>query len=114
MYKLAIVLFLASAAHGMKLKVKLPDVTYCQDGSDQWFSNIQLDIQPFPVHVASGEHISIDAGVDIMQEVEVGSQLDVDMSVKTILGPLHIPCLDVRPQFQSVKIQWIFHLIFLD
>lgn len=96
MFKLtALIVVLVSAAHGMKLKVKLPDVTYCADGSDQWFSNINLDITPFPVHVASGEKISIDAGVDILQAVEVGSQLELDMSVKTILGPLHIPCLDV-------------------
>ena len=84
------------ASNAYTLKLSAPDVSYCQDGSEEWFSNIVLNVNPWPVHVAANEVISIDGGIDIMQTVEVGSQLKLDLSLQTALGNLPIPCLPVR------------------
>merc|ERR1712111_50155 len=62
----------------------------------KWFSNIVLNVNPWPVHVAANEVISIDGGIDIMQTVEVGSQLKLDLSLQTALGNLPIPCLPIE------------------
>ena len=88
------------ASNAYTLKLSAPDVSYCQDGSEEWFSNIVLNVNPWPVHVAANEVISIDGGIDIMQTVEVGSQLKLDLSLQTALGNLPIPCLPVLFQVQ--------------
>lgn len=102
-----------SAAHGMKLKLKKPDVTYCKDGSDQWFANIQVDVQPWPVHIAAGASLSLDGGVDILQTVEDGSRVALEMELKTVLGPLKIPCLEVH-NLNLVNIEFSEHNVLLD
>ena len=91
-----IALCLASTqALTLRFKPKAPDVEYCLDGSDQWFNNINLDIVPFPVKVETGAMLSIDGGLDIAQEIEVGSMLKLKLTLKTAIGGLPIPCLPV-------------------
>ena len=92
-------LFVASNAY--TLKVRAPDVSYCQDGSEDWFGNIVLNINPWPVHIAANEVLSIDGGIDIMQTVEVGSQLKIELALQTALGDLPIPCLPVSSTFST-------------
>lgn len=92
-------LFVASNAY--TLKVRAPDVSYCQDGSEDWFGNIVLNINPWPVHIAANEVLSIDVGLDILQTVEVGSQLKVEWALQTPLGDLPIPCVPVSSTFMN-------------
>ena len=75
--------------------VKAPDVRTCMDGTSEWFDNISLDITPWPVVVAAGNVISLDGGIDIMQEIEVGSNLNIKLTLITAIGNLPIPCLPV-------------------
>merc|ERR1739848_383733 len=57
--------------------------------------NISLDIKPWPVHVAAGETITLDGAIDIMQEIEVGSGIELKLTLITAIGNLPIPCLPI-------------------
>ena len=92
-------LFVASNAY--TLKVRAPDVSYCQDGTEDWFSNIVYNVNPWPMHIAANEVLSIDVGLDILQTVEVGSQLKVEWALQTPLGDLPIPCVPVSSTFMN-------------
>merc|ERR1711872_584536 len=63
-------------------------------GSD-WFSNIALNVQPWPVEIAAGKTITLDGAIDIMQEIEVGSGLNLKLTLITAIGNLPIPCLPI-------------------
>ena len=65
------------------------------EGTDAWFSNIELNITPWPAHIATGETITLDGAIDILQEVEMGSGLDLKLTLVTAIGNLPIPCLPV-------------------
>ena len=97
--KIAIFASLAIAANAFSLRVKAPEVNYCLDGSDAWFGNIVLNINPWPVHISAGAQLSIDGGLDILQTVEVGSQLKLDLKLQTSLGALPIPCIPVSASY---------------
>merc|ERR1711963_1147511 len=92
-------LFLAAvvlaSAQAATLKLKSPDVSYCLDGSEEWFGNIMVEVQPWPVVIATGETLTLDGGLDILQEIEVGSQLELKLTLKTAIGNLPIPCLPI-------------------
>ena len=91
-----IALCLASAqALTLKFKNKALDISYCLDGSDQWVSNIMLDVQPWPVTVATGATFTLDGGLDILQEIEPESMLRLELTLKTAIGDLPIPCIPV-------------------
>merc|ERR1711997_24016 len=75
--------------------VKAPDVRTCMDSTSEWFDNISLDITPWPVVVAAGNVISLDGGIDIMQGIEVGSNLNIKLTLITAIGNLPIPCLPI-------------------
>merc|ERR1712020_586352 len=72
-----------------------PDVMTCQDGTDAWFSGISLDVTPWPVVVAGGETITLQGQIDIMQEIEMGSQLELKLTLITPIGNLPVPCLPI-------------------
>ena len=93
--KAAILASLLIAANAYSLRTKAPEVEYCLDGSDAWFGNIVLNILPWPVEISAGAQLSIDGGLDILQVVEVGSQLKLDLKLETPLGALPIPCIPV-------------------
>ena len=75
--------------------VRVPDVNTCLDGTDDWFSGISLDVTPWPVVVAGGETITLQGQIDIMQEIEMGSQLELKLTLITPIGNLPVPCLPV-------------------
>ena len=75
--------------------VRTPDVNTCQDGTNDWFSGISLDVTPWPVVVAGGETITLQGQIDIMQEIEMGSQLELKLTLITPIGNLPVPCLPV-------------------
>merc|ERR1712109_121076 len=75
--------------------VRTPDVMTCQDGTDAWFSGISLDVTPWPVIVAGGETITLQGQIDIMQEIEMGSQLELKLTLITPIGNLPVPCLPI-------------------
>merc|ERR1711971_915026 len=77
------------------LKTSIPDVMSCMEGTDAWFSNIVLNITPWPAHIATGETITLDGAIDILQEVEMGSGLDLKLTLVTAIGNLPIPCLPI-------------------
>merc|ERR1719150_649355 len=93
--KIAVFASLLIAANALTLRVKAPEVEYCLDGSDAWFSNIVLNILPWPVEISAGAQLSIDGGLDILQVVEVGSQLKLELKLQTPLGELPIPCIPI-------------------
>ena len=76
-------------------KVRAPDVSECMAGTSDWFSNIALNVQPWPVEIAAGKTITLDGAIDIMQEIEVGSGLNLKLTLITAIGNLPIPCLPV-------------------
>ena len=94
--KFALVALFLASANGLSLKLSAPDVSTCMDGTDQWFSDINLDVNPWPVHIAAGEKITISAGARLLQTVVDGSKVRLDLNLKTLIGNLHIPCLPVR------------------
>merc|ERR1719220_151715 len=90
--------FASTQAFSLRVKatfkdIKSPDVSTCMDGTDAWFSNIVLNIEPWPAHIATGETITLDGAIDILQEVEMGSGLELKLTLVTAIGNLPIPCL---------------------
>ena len=96
--KLFIFALALASTQALSLRVKnvrAPDVSVCQDGTNDWFDNIALDITPWPAHIAAGATITIDGAIDIMQEIEVGSGIELKLTLITAIGNLPIPCLPV-------------------
>jgi hypothetical protein len=56
--------------------------------------NVSVDVEPYPVHVASGAHIDIHATVELGKAIEAGSKLKLDLT-KTGIINIPIPCMDV-------------------
>merc|ERR1712156_493017 len=79
-------------------KVRAPDVNECMDGTSDWFSNIALNVQPWPVEIAAGKTITLDGAIDIMQEIEVGSGLNLKLTLITAIGNLNIGSCDYDVQ----------------
>ena len=75
--------------------LRTPDVSTCLDGTNEWFDNISLDVKPWPVEIAAGKTITLQGQVDIMQEIEVGSGVELKLTLITAIGNLDIPCLVV-------------------
>ena len=71
------------------------------DGTDAWFSNIVLNVEPWPAHIATGEIITLDGAMDILQEVEMGFSLDLKLTLVTAIGNLPIPCLPVSENIKG-------------
>ena len=76
-------------------KVKFPTVNLCSDSSSSWLSDVSLDITPWPVHVAAGEIIYADAEGTLLQTIESGTSVKLEMKLVTVLGDLVIPCIPV-------------------
>ena len=75
------------------LKLKNPEISYCQEGSEDWFTNIQVSIKPWPMHVVTGETFTFNGGVDILQTIENGSFLKIDVTlISDEFGELPVPC----------------------
>ena len=75
--------------------VRTPDVNTCMDGTNDWFDNFNLDVQPWPVQIATGKTLTLQGQVDIMQEIEVGSGVDIKLTLITSIGNIPVPCLPV-------------------
>ena len=82
-------------SNALSLRLAAPEVTSCLEGTENYVENISVNIQPWPVHVATGATLSIDGGLTILDAIVEGSQLKLDLSLVTALGNLPIPCLPV-------------------
>ncbi len=87
---------IASTSAFFVAKPKSPDVNFCVDGSQDWVSGIQLDVQPWPVVVVEGTTISLDGRFDLLKTVDEGTSLKLELTAKTPIGNLPIPCLEVE------------------
>merc|ERR1711953_1419817 len=75
---------LIAFSNALSLRLAAPEVTSCLEGTENYVEDISVNIQPWPVHVATGATLSID-----------GSELKLDLSLVTALGNLPIPCLPI-------------------
>ena len=91
---------LIAFSNALSLKLKAPEVTSCMEGTENYVENVSVNIQPWPVHIATGATLSIDGGLDVLDSIVEGSQLKLDLSLVTALGNLPIPCLPVSHIFQ--------------
>eukprot|EP00093_Oithona_nana_P009909 09909.XXX_599589_598912_1 [CDS] Oithona nana genome sequencing. len=82
-------------SNALSLRLAAPEVTSCLEGTENFVENISVNIQPWPVHVATGATLSIDGGLTILDAIVEGSQLKLDLSLVTALGNLPIPCLPI-------------------
>ena len=90
--KLFTIVICLANTHALEFMPKALDVEYCMEGSDKWFNNINLNINPFPIVFESGAMLSLDVGQDVLQEIEVGSMLKLKMDLETLIGQIPIPC----------------------
>merc|ERR1712004_750836 len=73
-------------SNALSLRLAAPEVTSCLEGTENYVENISVNIQPWPVHVATGATLSIDGGLTILDAIVEGSQLKLDLSLVTALG----------------------------
>ena len=98
---------LFAATNAYNLTVRAPDVSYCQDGSEDWITNIVYNINPWPMHIASNEVISVEGSVDLLQTIEEGTKYKVEATFETPFGDYPIPCVPVS----SINLNDVFFLI---
>ena len=91
----AYILFAALLTSSIGFKLKSPEVSYCIDGTDAYFGNLIFEIKPWPIHIESGAPLSIEMGFDILQTLQVGTQLRYEFAIHTILGNIPLPCIPV-------------------
>merc|ERR1711944_397892 len=90
---------LVASTQALSLKAIIrntPEVTECLAGTGDWFSDISLNVSPYPVKVAEGESITIDGQFTLKQTVVTGSKLKLKLKGKTTFGLLPIPCLPIN------------------
>merc|ERR1712241_1133124 len=92
-------LLMASTQAKFTLKIKnTPEVIECMAGTSDWFSNIQLNVSPYPVDVGPGKTITLEGQIDLNQVVEDGSKLALKLKGKIpVIGEIPIPCLEISP-----------------
>merc|ERR1712158_138519 len=95
----AFALLVASTQARFTLKIKnTPEVIECMAGTSDWFSNIQLNVSPYPVDVGAGKTITLEGQIDLNQVVETGSKLALKLKGKIpVIGEIPIPCLEISP-----------------
>jgi len=84
---------LFAATNAYNLTVRAPDVSYCQDGSEDWITNIVYNINPWPVHIASNEVITSEGSVDLLQTIEEGTKYKLEIVFESPFGDFPIPCV---------------------
>ncbi len=77
-----------------KIKPKSPNVEMCNDVTSSWVNNIVLNVTPWPIHVATGETITLDGGFDLLQTVPEGAKVALNLRALGIID-IDIPCLEV-------------------
>ena len=83
------------AANAYNLTLRAPDVSYCQDGSEDWITNVVYNINPWPMHIATNEVIAIESSSVLLQTIEVGSQYKLESAFETPFGYVPFPCFPV-------------------
>merc|ERR1711944_28636 len=94
---------LVASTQALSLKAIIrntPEVTECLAGTGDWFSDISLNVSPYPVKVAEGESITIDGQFTLKQTVVTGSKLKLKLKGKTTFGLLPIPCLPINENLE--------------
>ena len=101
----AFALLVASTQARFTLKIKnTPEVIECMAGTSDWFSNIQLNVSPYPVDVGPGKTITLEGQIDLNQVVETGSKLALKLKGKIpVIGEIPIPCLEVSCIYQFLR-----------
>ena len=61
----------------------------CQDGTNEWFHIISVDVDPWPIC----EKFTLNFQIELLQEIQHGTQLELQLTFITPgLGNLTIPC----------------------
>merc|ERR1711951_268778 len=91
MKSLVLLLVAAVAVSGKNLRMDELEYGFC-DGSPEPLSLDSIAVTPFPIVLASGQEISIQVLISLMEAVPVGARIKLNI-VKEGLIPFPIPCL---------------------
>ena len=58
----------------------------CQVGTNEWFNIISVDIDPWPIC----ENITLNFQIELLQEIQPGTQLELQLTYITALGNLSL------------------------
>lgn len=67
---------------------------YCLDSSTNYLKSTSIDIDPYPVHIATGSNVTITLNFDLLKALEAGSKVDLLFRLKGTLQ-LEFPCIEV-------------------
>jgi hypothetical protein len=90
-----VALALVSAAKGLTLKPKSPEITSCMAGTENWLGNYGATVTPWPILINDGKIITIDADIETLRNINPGSTIVLELALKTFLGYVKIACLPV-------------------
>ena len=80
---------------------QFPEVTsnvpfeICNPATSEYFQNVKINIDPYPIVAVSGTNLKISASIDLAKPIEAGFKVTVALKKKVFAFDMDVPCVNV-------------------
>ena len=67
----------------------------CNPATSQYFQNIKIHIDPYPIVAVTGRNVKISASIDLAKPIEAGFKVIVALKKKVFAFDMDVPCVNV-------------------
>jgi len=76
-------------------KLDEPEITICNDVTNDYITNINVNVTPFPIVLQSFAQITLSVLLDLLKEVPVGARVKLELAKEGSIVDIPVPCLDL-------------------